>query len=120
MDYILDSSLLRWSVGLTAVLAIPVTADLVAPCTQYDGRFPEVICIDRFGSAMPLDFNRQVDLSSGEDKLSSTSVPGDTSFTNLKNATFIVWDEERGAALLGPDPVYEFMFQTTFAHEAPV
>lgn len=51
----------------------------------------------------------------------NTSVPSDSSFDLLTNASFVVFDRNRGLEYLGSNPSYEFVFQVSEAvHEAPV
>lgn len=45
----------------------------------------------------------------------------DSSFEIVKSADFLVFDENRGLELLGPNASYEFMFNVPdYVHEAPV
>ncbi|MCJ1369488.1 hypothetical protein MMC20_000699 [Loxospora ochrophaea] len=70
---------------------------------------------------MPYHFFRDVTNDTFESTFGSTSVPNDTSFAQVNNADFLVFDRQRGLALLGPSPSYEFVFDVSSAvHEAPV
>ncbi|KAF9637612.1 lactonohydrolase [Lasiodiplodia theobromae] len=104
--------------GATASAA---TADGVArKCSSYP--FPEFVCMHRYGSVLPLDFVRTENLTFGQQTTyGSTLVPNDPSFSNVANATFLVWDEKLAQEILGENPVYEFMFKIDESiHEAPV
>lgn len=70
---------------------------------------------------MPYHFFRPVFNSTSEPTYGMTSVPNDTSFAQVANADFLVFDRQRGLELLGPNPSYEYVFQVSAAvHEAPV
>ncbi|KAH8645846.1 lactonohydrolase [Tricladium varicosporioides] len=84
--------------------------------------FPEFLCLNRYGSVMPGNFNRPAnnDITS-PDTYMSTTVPDDNSFSHVSNATFLIFDWAKAQAILGDTPTYEFMFTiTTGGHEAPV
>ncbi|KAM0794189.1 putative gluconolactonase precursor [Usnea florida] len=76
----------------------------------------------RYGSLMPQGFQRTILYPIGfNDYCSQTYVPGDPTFANVANASFLVWDDARGLEILGPNPKVEFMFTIPFvSHEAPV
>ncbi len=97
-----------------------VAAQLALPCTNY--AFPHVICMARYGSLMPQGFHRTILFPIGfNDYYPQTYVPGDPTFANVANASFLVWDHARGPEILGPNPEVEFMFTIPLAgHEAPV
>lgn len=97
-----------------------VAAQLALPCTNY--AFPHVICMTRYGTLMPQGFQRTILYPIGfNDYYPQTYVPGDPTFANVANASFLVWDDARGPEILGPNPELEFMFTIPLAsHEAPV
>ncbi|KAK2780606.1 hypothetical protein FQN52_002137 [Onygenales sp. PD_12] len=71
---------------------------------------------------MPGNFIRTVRNILGDaDTYGSTSVPHDSSFSDISNATFIIWDTQNAPAILGKKPQLEFMFEVEMQpHEAPV
>ena len=70
---------------------------------------------------MPYPFNRTVSVLGKEYDFRNLSVPSDPSFSLLKNATFVLFDKERGLQALGSSPKYEFMFPVLdTVHEGPV
>ena len=97
-----------------------VATHLALPCTDY--AFPHVICMNRYGTLMPQGFHRDILYTIGfNDYYSQTHVPGDTTFTSVANASFLVWDEARGSEVLGGNPQVEFLFTVSaVGHEAPV
>ena len=98
----------------------PSTAPLAAACVGH--RFPEVVCIQRYGSVIHGDFERKVRNVLGDaDTYPSTSTPEEPSFSHLADARFLMFDEGIGCNILGPSPTVEFMFQLTdVSHEGPV
>ena len=120
------SSLVLSSLALLAVfftlqsdVAFAATP-LALPCSNYT--FPDIICMTKYGSLMPQGFQRNILYTIGfNDYYPQTSVPGDPSFSNVANASFLVWDDTRGPEVLGPNPSVDFMFSIPLAgHEAPV
>ena len=103
-----------------AIRARSPTSNFAAGCNGYTS--PEFLCINRYGSTLPLDFQRVVDNNIADpDTYASTSVPGDASFKRVNNATFLIWDEGQASQILGPNPTYDFMFAIAESgHEAPV
>ncbi|THW15135.1 calcium-dependent phosphotriesterase [Aureobasidium pullulans] len=84
----------------------------------------DVVCINRYASAMPPSFERQSSTGgafSPNDTFVETQVPSDPSFSLVKNATFVVFDE-RGSQILGPSPKLESVFasRSDSIHEGPV
>ncbi|PGH17652.1 hypothetical protein AJ79_01014 [Helicocarpus griseus UAMH5409] len=112
------------SIFLQAASLVSITAaqasSLVTPCEGYST--PDVVCIDRYGSVMPGNFIRRVRNVMGDaDTYGSTSVPDDPSFSDVANATFVVWDRQAAPGILGKEPQLEFMFEIPMQpHEAPV
>lgn len=105
----------------TIAQATPNSSDVVQPCANY--AFPEVVCIPNYGSVLPGSFQRTIIPTVGNtDTYASTSVPADQSFTTLKNASFILWDESRGSSILGAAPSVEVVskFDEFAGREAPV
>ncbi|KAL7619418.1 hypothetical protein AAE478_009957 [Parahypoxylon ruwenzoriense] len=88
-------------------------AQVVKKCSGL--AFPNVVCIEHYGSALPGTFSR-----GALDVYSATSVE-DPSFSNLKNASFLVFDQDRALEILGSDPVVKEMFDLdSAAPEGPV
>ena len=101
-----------------AVAQIGVVKPLAQSC---NASFPKVLCINKHASVMPYHFFRAVSNGTSQPTFGSTSVPSDTSFAQVSNADFLVFDRERGLELLGPNPSYEYVFHVNGAvHEAPV
>lgn len=68
--------------------------------------------MNKYAAVMPYHFFRQPSTNgSYEDTYASTSVPSDPSFSLVSKADFLVFDEQRGLDLLGPNPSYEFMYK---------
>lgn len=89
-------------------------------CAKYP--FPEVICINRYGTSLSPEFERVVknDISD-PDTYASTSVPSDSSFKTVADADFLVWDEARASDILGANPSLDYLFTLDpVGHEAPV
>lgn len=80
-----------------------------------------VVCINRYASVLPYHFFRAPNELDAPVTFPETSVPNDTSFGLVADADFLVFDQERGLELLGPNPQYDFIFNVSEAvHEAPV
>lgn len=107
-----------------AVCAAVTTAQrgVVSPLAQEcNPSLPGVLCINKYASVMPYHFYREVYTATSEPTYGDTSVPNDTSFAQVNNADFLVFDRQRGLELLGPKPSYEFVFKVPpSVHEAPV
>ncbi|KAI4143759.1 MAG: hypothetical protein LQ340_006880, partial [Diploschistes diacapsis] len=106
--------------GVSVVSAqIGTISPLAQPCNASSSR---VVCINRYASVMPYHFFRQTDGPNENTRpFGTTSVPNDTSFTQVGTADFLVFDQQRGLELLGPNPSYEYVFAVSGAvHEAPV
>lgn len=70
---------------------------------------------------MPYHFFRADSHNTTEVTFAQTSVPNDTSFGLVGSADFLVFDQERGLEILGPNPTYAKVFNVSMAvHEAPV
>ena len=115
------------STAMLALLSLSILSvtsmaqSVVQDCTVYSGS--QFVCIHRYASLIvPPAFERVVvDDIAHADTFPSTKIPNDTAFKKVANATFLIWDEERAAEVLGSNPTYEFMFQISDAsHEAPV
>jgi hypothetical protein len=92
---------------------------VAGPCSGYS--FPDITCINRYGAVLVPGFYREVHNEIGDaDSYSSTTV-GDPSFRSVSKATFLVWDPDQAAAILGETPTFEYMFSIPRTpHEAPV
>jgi len=120
---------ISWTMRLSALTAGAVCAGIsvaqtgvVSPLAQKcDSSLPAVVCVNKYASVMPYHFFRPVFNSTSEPTYGMTSVPNDSSFAQVANADFLVFDRQRGLELLGPNPSYEYVFQVSAAvHEAPV
>jgi len=77
--------------------------------------------MNKYASVMPYHFQRPAAYGLYDPPYGSTSVPNDTSFALVNSSDFLVFDRQRGLALLGPNPSYTYMFDDNAAvHEAPV
>ncbi|KEQ78774.1 calcium-dependent phosphotriesterase [Aureobasidium pullulans EXF-150] len=112
------------SLGLGRALAQSgVISPLARACPGYSNN-TDVVCINRYASAMPPSFERQSSTGgvfSPNDTFVETQVPSDPSFGLVKNATFVVFDQ-RGSQILGPSPKLESVFasRNDSIHEGPV
>ncbi|KAI1179925.1 lactonohydrolase [Nemania sp. FL0916] len=93
---------------------------LAAECSGYS--FPQVLCINRYGSLIRGDFERKVRNVLGDgDTYPSTNAPGEPTMSHVSDADFLVWDVDLGLEILGPNPTVDFMFTVEpVSHEAPV
>jgi hypothetical protein len=92
--------------------------DLAKRCSGYS--FPEVVCMHRYASVLS-DFSRSIPAGLNQPTFGDTKVANDSSFSNVKNASFLIWDEALAAEVLGETPKYEFMFELpNDGHEGPV
>ncbi|THY41439.1 calcium-dependent phosphotriesterase [Aureobasidium pullulans] len=112
------------SLGLGRALAQSgVISPLAQACPGYSNN-TDVVCINRYASAMPPSFERQSSTGgvfSPNDTFVETQVPSDPSFGLVKNATFVVFDQ-RGSQILSPSPKLEPVFasRNDSIHEGPV
>ena len=96
--------------GIISPLAQPCNASLLS-----------VLCINKYASVIPYHFFRPTSNNSTDLGFDSTSVPSDSSFTQLNSSDFLVFDRERGLELLGAHPSYQYVFSVSNGvHEAPV
>jgi gluconolactonase len=84
-----------------------------------------IACVDNYAAVLPYPFERSTasnGIDPDNDTFVNTSVPSDSSFARLQETTFVVFDQERGLDILGPDPKLERIFDTRgdSIHEAPV
>ncbi|KAL8778112.1 MAG: hypothetical protein Q9213_007555, partial [Squamulea squamosa] len=80
-----------------------------------------VVHVNKYASVMPYHFFRNISNGTSNPTFGSTSVPNDTSFALVGKADFLLFDQERGAEILGSNPSYDFVFEVSEAvHEAPV
>jgi gluconolactonase len=84
-----------------------------------------VVCVNNYASVLPYPFIRATASNGSDpenDTFVDTSVPSDNSFAKVADATFVVFDRERGLDILGPAPKLERIFDTRndSIHEAPV
>lgn len=102
-----------------------LNAQVVSPlatsaCPPWDS--PKVVCINHYASVMPAHFFRNVsEAPPSEDTYASTKVPTDPSFATVANASFLVFDRERGLEILGDEPILQGVFEVDpVPHEGPV
>lgn len=70
---------------------------------------------------MPYHFNRSVSTNDQIVTFGDTVVGNDTSFSQVKGADFVVFDQQRALKYLGTNPSYEFVFNVLdTVHEGPV
>lgn len=91
----------------------------------YANNNSAIACVDNYAAVLPLPFERSTasnGIDPDNDTFVDTSVPSDSSFARLKGTTFVVFDQERGLDILGPDPKLERIFDTRndSIHEAPI
>lgn len=108
--------------GALGFIAVSAQTGVISPLTEWCGAYSSgVLCINRYAAVMPYHFLREVANDTAMPTFGSTSVPNDTSFAQVNNADFLVFDRKRGLDLLGSSPSYEFAFDVADAvHEAPV
>jgi sugar lactone lactonase YvrE len=72
-------------------------------------------------AVLPYHFNRSITSLAADYDFRNTTVSNAPSFNLLQNASFVVFDRERGLEYLGSEPSWEFMFPVgDNVHEAPV
>ncbi|KAK5948167.1 hypothetical protein OHC33_010820 [Knufia fluminis] len=92
-----------------------------SPVVERCGPNNNVVCVNKYASVLPYHFFRNTSTIGNVLDLRNTSVPSDPSFELLSNASFVVFNRERGLASLGANPTYDFIFEVSAAvHEAPV
>jgi gluconolactonase len=84
-----------------------------------------IACVENYAAVLPYPFERSTasdGIDPDNDTFVDTSVPSDSSFARLQETTFVVFDQERGLDILGPDPKLERIFDSRndSIHEAPV
>lgn len=79
----------------------------------------KVACLNRYGSLLPPSFSRNPDPAYG---YADTQVPDDASWAVVQQADFVLFDEERGLAVLGAAPKISkgLIPVLNVIHEAPV
>ncbi|KAF7195700.1 Gluconolactonase [Pseudocercospora fuligena] len=100
------------------------TPPIAQPCPGLESS-QNVACINNYAAVLPYPFERGFAVDGNDpdnDTFIDTSVPSDTSFELVHNATFLVFDQERGLDILGSSPRLERIFNTRndSIHEAPV
>ncbi|EXJ70055.1 gluconolactonase [Cladophialophora psammophila CBS 110553] len=94
-----------------------VTQPIVEDCGFGDS----VVCVNKYAAVLPYHFNRSITSLAADYDFRNTTVPNAPTFQLLQNASFVVFDRDRGLQYLGPEPTYEFVFQVgNSVHEAPV
>ncbi|KAI0105030.1 lactonohydrolase [Nemania sp. FL0031] len=96
------STLLHILVLLAQITGLSTASQLVNQCSHL--QFPNVVCLDRYGSSMSGVFHR-----GPLDVYGSTTV-ANQSFSVMMNASFIVFDDSKGRAVLGSQPTVQNMF----------
>lgn len=109
------------AVCTTAFAQRGVTSPLASLCHT---NLSTVVCINKYAAVLPYPFDRTVsrnDTQLLQDSFQGTFVPKDPSFNLTKHASFLVFDQDRAIAILGPTPSYHYMFDVSpLIHEAPV
>lgn len=104
------SSLFFYLIGVPVFALLPPGS--LSPLAQTCGPTGSIVCMKKYAAVMPYHFFRQPSTNgSYEDTYASTSVPSDPSFSLMSSADFLVFDQDRGLNLLGPNPSYEFMYK---------
>ncbi|RYP62350.1 hypothetical protein DL769_007334 [Monosporascus sp. CRB-8-3] len=105
-------------------LAFPANAQLASKCTSRLSKIRGVACVDRWAAVLPEPFSRFLaeDLADAlTDSFRLTSVPADSSFQRVRDATFIVFNETAGLDILGLNPSYEHVLEAfPVTLEAPI
>ncbi|KAK9424299.1 putative SpoH [Seiridium unicorne] len=105
--------LVHWAGLLLLTQTTIGAAQVVTTCENAASS--NVACIDRYGSVLPGAFSRGV-----LDQYFSTTTE-DVSFDDLKNASFLVFNQDLGLELLGANPIVEQLFDIPIsATDAPV
>jgi len=99
-------------------------AQIINPlASQCSPNLPNVACVNNFAAVMPLPFSRPASFEGTynlADRFNNTLV-NDPSFGLVRNASFVVFNKEKGLKLLGPSPTLETIFLVAnVIHEAPV
>jgi hypothetical protein len=67
--------------------------------------------VNHYAAVLPYHFYRYPAVNSTyKSTFASTVVSNDTSFKEVTNATFLVFDKEKGLKVLGDTPSYKLMF----------
>ena len=109
----------------TALAQDPTGQPLAQRCTTPSLQTgSSVACINRYAAVLPEPFARAASTNGEEnvmDTFAQTNV-SDSSFDIVHTADFLVFDQDRGAQILGSAPVLDFIFTTRndSVHEAPV
>ncbi|KAK5742200.1 hypothetical protein LTR17_003441 [Elasticomyces elasticus] len=117
--------LIAISLLLVAAGAQQGSSPTVERCPGYENA-TNIACVNRYAAVLPYPFDRATAANGAEpanDTFIATSVPSDGSFAQLRNASFVVFDESRGLDILGPAPKLEKVFDappSDSIHEAPV
>ncbi|KIW79670.1 hypothetical protein Z517_06284 [Fonsecaea pedrosoi CBS 271.37] len=94
---------------------------ITEPIVEDCGFGGSVVCVNKYAAVLPYHFNRSITSLDAEYDFRNTSVPNAPTFSLLQNASFVVFDRERGLQYLGSEPTLEFMFPLgNSVHEAPV
>ncbi|KAJ9273499.1 hypothetical protein DTO212C5_573 [Paecilomyces variotii] len=82
---------------------------------------PSVVCVNKYANVLPYHFFRNLSTSSDASTFGDTTIANGTQLKDVQNASFLVFDHQRGLEILGSNPTYEFIFSVSNAvHEAPV
>ena len=111
-------------IAATAQARSGFTPPVIERCPNL-GDDSSVACVNNYASVLPYPFARATASNGSDpenDTFVDTSVGSDDSFAQLADATFVVFDRERGLDILGPAPQLEHVFDTRndSIHEAPV
>lgn len=108
--------------SITLSLAQELPSGVIHPLISTCGpSTANIACVHKYAAVMPYHFFREVSYNTTDITFPQTSVPNDTSLSLTKDANFLVFDQTRGLALLGPNATYDKVFNVSMAvHEAPV
>lgn len=111
-------------IAATAQAQSGLNPPIIERCPSFEND-SSIACVNNYAAILPYPFTRAT-ASNGSDPANDTfvdtSVPSDPSFAQVGNATFVVFDRERGLDILGSAPKLERIFSTRndSIHEAPV
>ena len=111
-------------IAVTTQAQAGFTPPVIERCPNFEND-TSVACVNNYASVLPYPFIRATANNGSDpenDTFVDTSVPSDSSFAKAADATFVVFDRERGLDILGSAPRLERVFGTRndSIHEAPV
>ncbi|KAK3671024.1 hypothetical protein LTR78_009142 [Recurvomyces mirabilis] len=118
-------SLLLLGSAAIAVAQRGYSPPTVEKCPGYENA-SKIACVQNYAAVLPYPFERAKTVNGippDNDTFVDTAVPSDPSFSQLQNASFVVFNQARGLDILGINPKVEKVFDAPPAdsiHEAPV